>query len=164
MCNFTFVCHILKFSTSMIYVINLSVLFWIAVHLTLLYVFRIWYLTNYSLSWYTKELIERSLLLLSLSLFSASMLEWISMSLHINRFEICRCVWWSLRVPSLVTILSQWRLQFYMNISCCWNWNLVFPVCVFVNKRIKAFCVITLKILFVPIQDINNRKCCLQWI
>ena len=32
-CNFTFVCNILKFSTSMKYVINLSVLFWIAVHL-----------------------------------------------------------------------------------------------------------------------------------
>ena len=44
--------------------------------LTLLYVFRIWYLTNYSLSWYTKELIERSLLLLvlSLSLFKTALL------------------------------------------------------------------------------------------
>ena len=112
------------------------------------WVFKIWYLTNYSLPKYTKELTERSLLLLvlSLSLFKTALLCYSEFpcpftSIVLKYAGVCDGVWGC----PLVTILSQWRLQFYMNISCCWNWNLVFPVCVFVNKRIKAFCVIMLK-------------------
>ena len=134
------------------------------IHIRIIYdmVFK----TNYSISWHTKELIEQSLLLLSLSLFKTALLCYSEFpcpftSIVLKYAGVCDGVWGC----PLVTILSQWRLQFYMNISCCWNWNLVFPVCVFVNKRIKAFRVITLKILFVPIQDINfTENCFLQWI
>ena len=139
------------------YVIDLSILVVLdrtlfIVHFTAIFdyfwAFRIWYLTNCSLSWYTKELIERSVLLLvlSLSLFKTALLCYSEFpcpftSIVLKYAGVCDGVWGC----PLVTILSQWRLQFYMNISCCWNWNLVFPVCVFVNKRIKAFCVIMLK-------------------